>query len=109
MNSTNTITTSQPSKSTKRIAREAKLAKQFANQRTKEERQIEIDKIFNKLSELGISEMMLGEFPNITNNFIEFGISASGIIKISDIDRELVYLLSNNRKHQCASMLHAIE
>ena len=95
-------------KSAKRIAREAKLAKQQANQRTKAERQEEVDKIFAKLQELGIPNIMLGDFPRITDEFIETGISASGIIKILDIERELVYLLSNNKRHQCASMLRAL-
>ena len=101
----NTIT---PIKSAKRLAREAKLAKQVANQRTLEERRIEVDKIFEKISELGIPTVMLGDFPKIANDFVDFGISASGIINIPDINRELVYLLSNNKMHQCASMLHSI-
>ena len=95
-------------KSAKRIAREAKLAKQQANHRTKEERQEEVNKIYAKLQELGIPLTMLGDFPHITNDFIESGMSASGVIKIVDINRELVYLLSNNKRHQCASMLKAL-
>ena len=108
MNSSTTITNTQPTKSAKRLAREAKLAKQEANKRTREERQAEVDAIYNKLQELGIPEVMLGNFPVIAKDFIEFGAGASGIIKIPDIDRELVYLLSNNRRHQCASMLRAL-
>jgi translation initiation factor IF-2 len=95
-------------KSAKRIAREAKIVKQQANERTKEERQEEVDKIYVQLQELGIPNIMLGKFPDITNDFIITGISASGVIKILDIERELVYLLSNNKKHQCASMLKAL-
>jgi hypothetical protein len=101
-------TTTTPTKSVRRVAREAKLLKQQANQRTYEERQIEVNKIFDKLSELGIPDIMLGNFPKITKDFVEHGISASGIIKIPDIERELVYLFSNNRRHQCGSMLHDI-
>jgi hypothetical protein len=95
-------------KTAKRIAREAKAAKIASNQRTKEERQLEVDKIYEKIAELGISEIMLGEFPRIATDFIDNNISASGIVKIPDIERELVYLLSNNKKHQCASMLHSL-
>ena len=98
--------TTTPIKSAKRIAREAKLAKQKSNQRTQVERRAEVDKIFDKLKELGIPPVMLDNFPKITNDFIDFGISSSGIIKIPDIERELVYLLSNNKLHQCAAMLH---
>jgi hypothetical protein len=105
---TTTATTATTTKSVKRIAREAKLAKQAANQRTYEERQIEVDKIYVKLQELGIPDIMLGEFPKITKDFAEHGIGASGIIKIPDIERELVYLLSNNKRHTCAGMLHSL-
>lgn len=108
MNSSTRITTTLPTKSVKRLAREAKLAKQDANKRTREERQLEVDKIMEKLQELGISEVMLGDFPAITMEFIEFGTGASGIINIPDIQRDLVYLLSNNRRHQCVSMLKAL-
>jgi len=109
MNSTTQITTTQPQvKSAKRLAREAKLAKQEANKRTREERQAEVDAIMAKFQELGIPEVMLGDFPRITQEFIEFGTGASGVIPIPDIKRELIYLLSNNRRHQCASMLKAL-
>ena len=108
MNSSPTITTTQPTKSAKRLAREAKLAKQEANKRTREERQAEVDKIMGKLQELEIPEVMLGEFPAITKEFIELGIGASGVINIPDIQRDFIYLLSNNRRHQCASMLKAL-
>ena len=108
MNSSPTITTTQPTKSAKRLAREAKIAKQEANKRTREERQVEVDKIMEKIQELGIPEVMLGDFPVITKQFIELGIGASGVISIPDIKRELIYLLSNNRRHQCASMLKAL-
>ena len=105
MNSSNEITTTRPTKSAKRLARDAKLAKQDANKRTQEERKAEVDKIMAKFQELGIPEIMLGEFSTITKEFIEIGITASGVIHIPDIQRELIYLLSNNRRHQCASML----
>lgn len=98
----------QSTKSAKRIAREAKIAKQEANKRTRDERQAEVDKIMEKIQELGIPEVMLGEFPAITKDFVELGTSSSGVIKITDIQRELIYLLSNNRRHQCASMLKAL-
>jgi hypothetical protein len=108
MNSSIPIDTTISIKSAKRIAREAKLAKQDGNKRTRDERQAEIDAIMAKFQELGIPEVMLGEFPAIAKEFIELGISSSGALKISDINRELVYLLSNNRIHQCVSMLRAL-
>jgi len=108
MNSSINITDTKITKSAKRIAREAKLAKKEANKRTREERQKEIDSIMIKLQELGITNEMLGDFPRITQDFLELGTSASGVITIPDIKRELIYLLSNNRQHQCSSMLKAL-
>lgn len=100
---------SQPTpKSAKRLAREAKAAKQEAQKRTRAERQVEVDAIMAKFHELGIPEVMLGNFSQITKDFIELGVGASGVIPIPDIQRELIYLLSNNRRHQCASMLRAL-
>ena len=108
MNSTTQITTTQPIKSAKRLAREAKIAKQETNKRTREERQVEVDAIMAKFQELGIPDIMLGDFPRITAEFVEFGTGSSGVIPIPDIQRDLIYLLSNNRQHQCASMLKAL-
>jgi hypothetical protein len=113
MNTTHTTTSTQPTtqpkvKTIKRLAREAKLAKQEANKRTHEERQMEVDAIMNKLQELSITDTMLGDFPRISQDFIEFGTGASGFIPIPELKRELIYLLSNNRRHQCASMLKAL-
>lgn len=103
-----TLPTVNTVKTAKRLAREAKLAKQEANKRTREERQAEVDSIMNKLQELRISDTMLGDFPRIAQDFIEFGTGASGFIPIPELRRELIYLLSNNRRHQCASMLKAL-
>ena len=106
MNSDIQNTTTQKTK--KRLAYEAKLLKKQQNQRTMEERQLEIDKIFTKLQELGITREMVSEFDKITNDYIEFGYGASGVISLPELHRELVYLLSNDKKHQVASMLRPI-
>jgi hypothetical protein len=106
MNSDIHNTTTQKTK--KRLAYEAKLLKKQQNQRTMEERQIEIDKIFTKLQELGITRAMVIEFDKIANDYIEFGYGASGVIELPELHRELVYLLSNDKKHQVASMLRPI-
>lgn len=106
MNSAIHNTTTQKTK--KRLAYEAKLLKKQQNQRTIEERQTEIDKIFTKLQEVGITRAMVIEFDKIANDYIEFGYSASGVIELPELHRELVYLLSNDKKHQVASMLRPI-
>lgn len=96
------------SKSAKRLAREAKLAKKQSQLRTMGERSIEVEKIFSKLQELGITRETVGEFNEIAKDYVEFGYSASGVIKMPEIHRELIYLLSNDKKHDVASMLRAI-
>lgn len=95
-------------KSAKRLAREAKLAKKQSQQRTMEERSIEVEKIFSKLQELGITRETVGEFNEIAKDYVEFGYSASGVITMPEIHRELIYLLSNDKKHDVATMLRAI-
>ena len=99
----------EPIKSQKRIAREAKLLKKQQNQRTKDERQLEIDNVFSKLQELGITREMVAEFNKISTEYIENGISASGYVKIPEIKRALVYSLSNDRRHPVATMLRVLQ
>ena len=99
----------EPIKSKKRIAREAKLLKKQQNQRTKDERQIEIDTVFSKLQELGITHEIVGEFNKIATDYIESGISASGYVKIPEIKRALVYSLSNDKRHPIATMLRVLQ
>ncbi len=57
----------------------------------------EIIDIFNKLKELGISDDLckdLKNFRKISNDFIKSDTSFQGKIRLIEIDRELVYLLS---------------
>ena len=99
-------TTTQKTKN--RLEYEAKLLKKQQNQRTIEERQFEIDKIYTKLQELGITREMIEEFNIIAKDFIELGVSASGAINMPELHRKLVYLLTNDKKHQVSAMLKAI-
>jgi translation initiation factor IF-2 len=94
-----------PPKSAKRLAREAKIAKQLANQRTQEERQIEIDKIIDKLTELGIHMDLFPGLETIANDFIKTGVSCNGQIKAPEIDREFLYVFSNDKRTPISSML----
>ena len=96
-------------KTTKRIAREAKIAKKLANQRTKEERITEINKIKNKLTELGIHIDLFTNFEKITNDFIETGSSCNGKISAPEIERELFYIFSNDKRIQISSMLKYVK
>lgn len=104
MNKTTLLSSSQP-KSAKRLAREAKIAKQIANQRTQEERQIEIDKIIEKLTELGIHMNLFPGLELIANNFVKTGISCNGRIKSPELEREFLYVFSNDKRTPISSML----
>ena len=92
-------------KSAKRLAREAKIAKKQSFQRTQEERQIEIDKIITKLTELGIHMDLFPGLETITNDFIQTGCSCNGRIKAPEIEREFLYVFSNDKRIPISSML----
>lgn len=97
--------------STKKELREAKALKKAAKQRTQAERQQELDTVFSKFVELGISEDMddaLKTFFHIARTFIDDGVSCSGRIKITAINREINYILSNNKLNQIQVLLRAI-
>jgi len=60
------------------------------------ERFEEIKEIYKKLNDLGLNIDINGikEFKVIANDFVKNSISASGKIKIPEIGRELIYILS---------------
>lgn len=89
----------------KRIAREQKAIKKLQNQRTLEERRSEVNTIYTKLQEHGITCEMVPEFNKIANEFVEDGVNASGYVNIDGINRVLVYLLNNDKKHQISTLL----
>jgi transposase len=95
-------------KSQKRLAREAKLLKKLKNQRTKEERLSDINKVFDRLLEYNITREMVGEFNAISNDFIETGHSVSGYVKLPELKRVLIYSLPNDKQNEIATMLRAM-
>ena len=95
-------------KSAKRIAREAKMAKKQSNMRTLEERRIEVEKIYTKLHEVGIYDDLVAEFKKISDDYINFGYSCSGSIKIEELGRVLLYSLTIDKRIPVSSMLRAI-
>ena len=107
MNNTTQSSSLQP-KTAKRLAREAKLAKQMANQRSQAERQMEIDKIVEKLTELGIHMDLFPGLETIANNFIKTGVSCNGRIKSPELEREFLYVFSNDKRTPISSMLKHI-
>lgn len=100
-------------KTEKRLAYEAKQARKLAHLRTKEERQAEIDKIYEKLHELGINDNFIDEylieFREIADKYINTGGCYTGKIKIEVLGRNLIYNLVMDRRNQVAAMLQVIE
>jgi hypothetical protein len=93
--------------SNKRSNKQERELKKLATQRTKEERQTEINTVFGKLTELGITREFPGidEFYKLAEDFIAFGNPMSGKIKVPAINRDLHYLLNNNKKHEIKVLL----
>lgn len=70
--------------------------------KTEKKRQEEIDNIFIKLSDLGISSIYesIKKFTEMCDDYIKTGQSYSGFIKIKEINYKLNYLLSNQNNIQ---------
>ncbi len=91
----------------KYLARQA--AKQ-ANVYTREERQAEFDKVSAEFARLGLAEESFEEikrFMDIARDWIETGTVYQGIIPIVGVDRQIVYTLTNNKRHPVGVMLQS--
>jgi hypothetical protein len=67
----------------------------------------EIKLIYEKLNGLGLNNGIcpdIQKFKDVANIFVKDGLSSSGAIKLQDIDRELVYILSN-KSHITSSVM----
>ena len=65
-----------------------------------EERLEEMKQIYVKLNDLGITEQTccgISKFKVFANDFVKNGISYSGSIKLQEINRKLVYILSTQK------------
>ena len=96
-------------KSAKRLAREAKLAKQQANMRSLEERTREIMVIKDKFRELAIPDDFLTDFNSIMDQYINSGGSYNGSIKIEAIGRKIVYSLTMDKRIPVSVVLRVLE
>lgn len=93
----------------KRMKYLAKQAKKLENQRTREERLVEVSKIRSKLDELGLTSSFpeIEKFNVILEDFLANGTAHVGVIPIEATNRELVYQLLNNKKFDIGAMLRA--
>jgi len=82
------------------------------NTKTQNDRLCEVIGIYKKLTELGISEEVcpgISIFRKVANTFVKEGVSLSGKIKLTEIERELHYLLSKQAHIESSVMLKVIE
>lgn len=93
----------------KRLKHLARQAKKVADQRTHDERLVEVTKIRNKLQELGLTSELeeIAAFLRILDDFLVNGNPYQGIIGIKGTGRELCYQLINNKRHEIGVMLRA--
>ena len=78
-------------------------------EKTKSQRVMEIVKACKKLREIGFPDETpaLVQFKQITNQFIEDGISVTGKIPMEGYDRTLCYILTNHTKKESTIALMA--
>lgn len=82
-------------------------SKKLVKQRTKEERQIEVNKTLNELNKLGFpdKEPNIVKFKEILNDYVETGNNYKGILPLIGYGREICYYLCNNKNKSVDVML----
>ncbi len=88
-----------------------RIAAKQSNIRTKEERQAEYDKVMSKFTELGLSSEYeeIARFDTMAKDWVENGNVYQGIIPLVGLKRDLVYTLTNTKKHEVGVMLKSTE
>ena len=89
----------------------AKLANKKVFQRTRDDRQTEYDKFITGFAELGLivkDHPSLEKFVELADDWLANGTAHQGIFRITALNRDLVYTLTNNKKHEIGVMLKAI-
>lgn len=88
-----------------------RIAAKQSNIRTKEERQAEYDKVMAKFTELGLSSEYeeIAKFDTMAKDWVETGNVYQGIIPLVGLKRDLVYTLTNTKKHEVGVMLKSTE
>ncbi len=88
-----------------------RIAAKQSNIRTKEERQVEYDKVMAKFTELGLSTEYeeIARFDTMAKDWVETGNVYQGIIPLVGLKRDLVYTLTNTKKNEVGVMLKSTE
>jgi hypothetical protein len=94
---------------TKRKKHLERQTKKLTNQRTKEERDVEVNNTLGELNKLGFpdNEPNIKKFKDILNDFLETGLVYKGVLPLVGYGREICYFLSNNKNHSVDVMLRA--
>lgn len=94
---------------TKRQKHLDRQAKKLANQRTKEEREIEVNNTLRELNKIGFpdKEPNIVKFKEILTDYVETGNYYKGILPLEGYGREICYYLSNNKNQNVDVMLRA--
>lgn len=84
-------------------------AKKLENQRTRAEREIEVNKTLTELNKLGFpdQEPNIIKFKEILTDYVETGTSYQGELPLVGYGREICYYLSNNKNKSVDVMLRA--
>jgi hypothetical protein len=79
--------------------------------RTQEERQSEYDKFMGQFAQLGLSTEFeeIAKFDTIAKDWLANGTAYQGVIPLVGMKRDLVYMLTNNKKHEIGVMLKSTE
>lgn len=87
--------------------KEAKLAKKMASLKTEDDRTVEMQKVFEEFSKLGLSEKYeeISKFHKMMLDYIENGTAYMGVIKLPWMKRNLVYRLNNKKIHETVVVL----
>ena len=77
-----------------------KQRKKLENMRTKEEREVEINKMRDEIKKLGLPTETPGlvKFNKLVEEYVNYGSHAQGVIPLHGFGREIVYILTNNKK-----------
>ena len=84
-------------------------AKKLANQRTREERENEVNNTLRELNKIGFpdKEPNIVKFKEILTDYVETGNHYKGILPLEGYGREIFYYLSNNKNQSVDVMLRA--
>lgn len=81
------------------------------NNRTQEERQAEYDKFMSQFANLGLGTEFeeIAKFDTMAKEWVTNGTPYQGAIPLNGMKRDLVYSLTNNKKHNLVVMLKSTE